>query len=94
MFSHHNCIYLMFFVLENGHDGTSATGFRSLNEPFDHPAFVKALGETFAARTGSKELIDKGDFPVTLGQVAFAAYKVNRVTNSYSNAFTSACTSD
>jgi hypothetical protein len=74
-----NRTHFFCLLLENGHDGTPATGFRSLKEPFDHPAFVTALGEAFAAASVDREQIGKGEFTVTLGQVAFAAYKVTQV---------------
>lgn len=70
----HDLIYL--YMLETGHDGASGTGFRSLTEPFDHPAFVRAVGETFAAGSVTKSQLERGEFSVTLGQMAFAVYKV------------------
>ncbi len=59
-----------------GYDGTEGTGYRSLKEPFDNPYFLNAVGECFWGGLMPRELIQKGEFEISLGQMAFAAYKV------------------
>jgi hypothetical protein len=74
---------LIFICAESGLGG-EGTGFRSLKEPFDNPAFVKTIGEAFAVGTLPSSKIEKGEFEISLGQLAFATYKVNlKCLNTY-----------
>lgn len=62
---------------DSGYQGTDGIGYRSMNQPFDRPAFVKAVGESFfGTGTYSAEDISLGNYEMTLGQMAFAVYKV------------------
>jgi hypothetical protein len=59
-----------------GHDGTHGTGFRSIKEPFDNPHFISAVGECFMGGQLTRDLIEKGEYDISLGQMAFAVFKV------------------
>ncbi len=65
-------------TVEIGHGGKVGIGFRSIKEPFDCPALLKAMGKAFQITT-DKNRLEKGDYLMSLGQVAFAVFKVGIV---------------
>ena len=50
-----------------------------MQEPFDKPPFFRAVGDAFFGNTSSdftKEQIRQGAYVISMGQLAFATYKV------------------